>query len=153
MSRKSIILVALLIISPVIIYFLWPSDEARIRKLFKEGARAVEEEKIDEVTAKVSFNYSDDNGLTYLILKDALGRFFRQLDHIKIEYEITAVRVDDGKAVADIDVRVVASSGADTGYIVGDAGKAERMTFHLEKERGKWLVAKAEGMKKIMWGQ
>ncbi len=153
MSKKSIILVALLLISLVIIYFLWPSDEARIRRLFREGATAVEEEKIDVVMAKVSFNYSDDSGLTYLILKDAFGRFFKQMDHIKIEYGITAIRVDDAKAVAEVDVRVVASSGTDTGYVVGDAGTAARMTFYLEKERSRWLVTKTEGMQKVMGGQ
>ncbi|MDP2158594.1 MAG: hypothetical protein Q8K68_12905 [Nitrospirota bacterium] len=51
MSRKTIILLVLLIISPVIVYLLWPSDESRIKKLFREGTKAVQQEKLDEVMA------------------------------------------------------------------------------------------------------
>ena len=46
MSKKSAILTFLLIISPVLIYFLWPSDESRIKKLVKEGATAVEKKRL-----------------------------------------------------------------------------------------------------------
>ena len=69
MSKKSAILTFLLIISPVLIYFLWPSDESRIKKLVKEGATAVEKEEIDNVMAKVSFNYQDEKGFNYILIK------------------------------------------------------------------------------------
>ena len=69
MSKKSIILIFILILSPIIIYFLWPSDESRIKKLIKEGAAAVEKEEIDNVMSKVSFNYQDDRGMTYILIK------------------------------------------------------------------------------------
>jgi hypothetical protein len=64
MSKKTVMSLAVLILSPLIIYFLWPSDESRIKKLFREGAKAIELEKIDDVMSKVSFNYTDDHGLT-----------------------------------------------------------------------------------------
>ena len=146
MSRKTIISLALLILSPVIIYFLWPSDESRIKKLFREGAKAIEQEKIDDVMSKVSFNYTDEQGLAYITIKEGMGRVFQQMSGIKIDYEIKNISVKGTAATADLDLRVIASYGQDTGYVVGDAAKPAHMKFFLEKERTTWLVAKTEGL-------
>ena len=42
MSKKTLGLIFLIIILPVVVYLLVPSDASRIKKLFKEGAKAVE---------------------------------------------------------------------------------------------------------------
>jgi len=146
MSKKTVILLAFLILSPLIIYLLWPTDESRIKKLFREGAKAVEEEKISEVMSKVSFNYTDDHGLSYIALKEVMGRVFQQMSGIKVEYEIKNITVKESSATADLDIRVIASYGQETGYTVGDAANPVHMKFNLEKERTKWLVNKAEGI-------
>jgi len=132
--------------APVIIYFLWPSDESRIRKLFREGAKAIEQEKIDEVMAAVSFNYTDEYGLTYLYIKESMTRVFQRMDNIKVEYEITRLEITDAAAAAELDIRVIASEGNDTGYAVGDAARPVHMKFTLEKQRTTWLVIKTEGL-------
>ncbi len=146
MSRRSVILLVLLILAPVIIYILWPSDESRIRKLFREGAQAIEQEKIDGVMAKVSFNYTDEHGLTYLYLKEGMARMFQRLDHITVEYEIVRIVITGETATAELDIRVIASSGTDTGYVAGDAARPLHMTFTLEKQRTTWLVTRAAGI-------
>ena len=146
MSKKTVISLAILILSPLIIYFLWPSDESRIKKLFREGSKAIELEKIDDVMSKVSFNYTDDHGLTYLLIKRGVENVLKQMDGIKIEYEIKNMTVKDRAATAELDLRVLTSHGQDTGYAVGDAARAVHMKFFLEKERAKWLVIKAEGL-------
>jgi hypothetical protein len=146
MSRKTIISLVILIISPVIIYLLWPSDESRIRKLFREGAKAVEQEKTDEVMAKVSFNYADDYGLTYLFIKEGMTKLFQNMENIKVEYEFSRIEIKEKAAVAELDLRVLATHGSDTGYIAGDLSKPFHMKFFLEKERTTWLVTKTEGL-------
>ena len=146
MSKKTIIALALLILSPLVIYFLWPSDENRIKKLFREGAKAVEQEKIDEVMSKVSFNYRDEKGLSYLLIKEMMGRVFAQMSGIKIEYELKNITLKDAGATVDLDLRLIASHGQDTGYAVGDAADPAHMKFFLEKERAKWLVTRTEGL-------
>jgi hypothetical protein len=146
MSRKTVIFLVILIIAPVIIFLLWPSDESRIRKLFREGARAVEQEKIDEVMAKVSYNYTDAYGLTYLFMKDGMTKLFQNMENIKVEYEITRIEIKDRAATAELDIRVLATRGSDTGYIAGDLSKPFHMKFFLEKERATWLVSKTEGL-------
>ena len=146
MSRRTIIFLVILIISPVIIYLLWPSDESRIKKLFREGAAAIEQEKIDEVMAKVSFNYLDEKGLTYLFIKEGMTRLFQNMDNIKIEYEIIRIGITEKTATAELDIRVLATHGNDTGYIAGDLAKPFHLKFSLEKERTTWLVTKTEGL-------
>jgi len=146
MSKKSVILLFLLIISPALIYFLWPSDEARIKKLIKEGAEAIEKKEIDKVMAKVSFNYQDEKGLTYILIKQILGSQFKALSGIKIEYENLKIEVKEKLATAEFDLLVIATIGNQTGYIIGDLKAPARIKLFLEKERVSWLVIKTEGL-------
>src|SRR4030043_2344584 len=146
MSKKSIILLFILFALPIILYLLWPSDESRIKKLFKEGSRAIEKEDLDAVMSKVSFNYSDEYGLTYLYLKESIKSVFKQMSDIKVEYENLNIKVNDKIAKADMDVRIIATIGNETGYIFGDLPKPVHLKLTLEKERTKWLVTKKEGL-------
>jgi len=146
MSKKTVVYLAVLILSPLIIYFLWPSDESRIKKLFREGAKAIEQEKVDDVMSRVSFNYMDDQGLVNITIKEGMGRFFQQMSDIKIDYNIKNITIKDKTATADLDIRVIASYWQDTGYAVGDAAEPAHMKFFLEKERAKWLVTRTEGL-------
>lgn len=146
MSRRFIALLILLFAAPLIIYLICPTEESRIRKLIREGASAFEAKKIDDVMSKISYNYTDEHGLSYLYLKEGGTRFFNQMNDIKVEYEIKSIEVKDDKASAQIDVRVIAGRVQDVGYIVGDAVKPLSMKFYLEKERTKWLIVKTEGL-------
>ena len=146
MSKKSIILIFILILSPVLIYFLWPSDESRIKKLIKEGVAAVEKEEVDNVMSKVSFNYQDDRGMTYILIKKILTEQFKSLSGIKIEYENLKIEVKEKLANAEFDLRVIATIGNQTGYIIGDLKTPARIKLFLEKERVSWLVTKTEGL-------
>jgi len=146
MSKKSIALLFLLILTPIILYFLWPSDESRIKKLFKQGSQAIEKEDLDAVMSKVSFNYRDEYGFTYLYIKELIKSVFQRMNDIKVEYENLKIKVNDKTATADMDVRIIAAIGNETGYIFGDVSKPVHLTFNLEKEKTKWLVAKTEGL-------
>lgn len=146
MSKKSIVILFIFFALPIILYFLWPSDESRIKKLFKEGSQAIEKEELDAVMSKVSFNYRDEYGLTYLYVKELMKSVFQRMNDIKIEYENLDIKVNDKNATADMDVRILATIGNDTGYILGDLAKPVHFKFTLEKERAKWLVIKTEGL-------
>jgi hypothetical protein len=45
-----------------------------------------------------------------------------------------------------MDIRVVATAGTETGYVVGDVKTPVHLSFTLEKERMKWLIVRAEGI-------
>ncbi len=146
MSKKSIALLLLLILIPIIIYLFWPSDESRIKKLFKEGSRAIEREDLNEVMSKVSYAYTNEHGLNYLYIKEYMKQFFHQMSDIKIEYENLKIRVNKKNASAELDVMILATIGNETGYIFGDLAEPVHLRFLLEKERTKWFVTKTEGL-------
>ncbi len=146
MSKKSTAILLVLLLTPIILYLIWPSDESRIKKLFKEGAGAIEKEDLDAVMSRVSYNYRDEYGLTYLSIKESMKRVFLQMSNIKIEYENLKIEVKEKNAAADMDVRVIATIGNDTGYILGDLPKPVHLKFTLEKESTKWLVTKTDGL-------
>ena len=159
MNKK--LIVGLILLSALIftVYLLWPSDESRIKKLFKEGAAALESRDLDGIIAKISFNYRDDYGMTYLSLKEALKREVEKLSDIYVEYGDLEIKVfKNGKsqgeqipsaasdmATAELNVRVIATVGSDTGYILGDVKSPLHLKFTLGKERMKWLIIKTEG--------
>jgi hypothetical protein len=146
MSKKSIALLFILIAVPLIIYLIWPSDESRIKKLFREGARAIEKEDLDGAMSKVSYNYRDEYGLTYLYMKELMKSAFQRMKDIKVEYENLKIDISDRTATADMDVRIIATIGNNTGYIMGDLPNPAHLKFTLEKQRTTWLVAKTEGL-------
>jgi hypothetical protein len=146
LSKKSIVLLFLLISAPLIIYFLWPSDESRIKKLFREGSAAIEKKDIDAVMSKVSFNYRDEYGFTYLYIKETVKHLFLKMSDIKIEHENLYITITDKTATADMDMRIIATIENNTGYIFGDLPKPVHLKFTLEKERTKWLVTKTDGL-------
>jgi hypothetical protein len=146
MSKKTIAIFFLLLLTPVILYLLWPSDESRIKKLFKEGSAAIEKEDLEAVMSKVSFNYQDEFGFNYLYIKEMMKHVFQQMSDIKVEYENLRINVTDKTATADMDVMVLATISGNTGYVLGDLAKPAHLKFTLEKERSKWSVIKTEGL-------
>lgn len=145
MNKKLIIVLLLLLAMITTLYLLWPTDESRIRKLIKEGAKATESGDVDGIMAKISFNYRDDYGMTYLSVRETLKREFQRLSDITVEYGNLNIRVTEDTAVAELDIRVVATSGTETGYIIGDIKNPLSLRLTLDKERTKWLIVKAEG--------
>lgn len=146
MSRKTIALIFLIVVLPVVVYLLLPSDSSRIKKLFREGAKAIEKKDPDAVMSKVSFNYRDEYGFTYLYIRESMKTVFQRMSNIRVERENLVVNVKGKSATADMDVRVIASEGDDTGYIMGDASAPVHLIFTLEKERTKWLIVKTQGL-------
>jgi hypothetical protein len=148
MSKKTVILLIFLFSAPVIIYLLFPSDKSRIRKLFREGASAVEAKKTEDVMSKISFNYTDEHGLSYLYLQKVFERVFREMDDIKVQYDIKDIDISGDTATADLDVRVTVGRGQGTGYVAGDASAPLHIKFFLDKEHLKWLIVKTAGLPK-----
>lgn len=146
MSKKTAALVLILMALPIAVYFLWPSDTSRIKKLVKEGAEAVEKEDIEGVMSKISRAYRDDFGLNYMMIKHLLGRQFEAVSDMEVEYESLKIKVDGRNAVAEMDVLVLATIDGETGYILGDLRESAHARFYLGKEGAKWLVLKTEGI-------
>lgn len=148
MSKKTIAFLFLLILSPIVIYFLWPTDEVRIKKLIKNSISAIEKEEPDRVMSAISFNYQDDYGLSYLLLKKLLVEQFSRLSGIEVEYENLTIRINKENADARLDIRVIASLGNDRGYFLGDIKEPAHIELDLEKGPMKrWLIIRASGFR------
>ena len=147
MSRKSIILLLIFLIPSVVIYHLWPSDESRIKKLVKQTAVAFETENTGAVMSVISFNYTDNYNLSYLLLKKNLERRFKTFSAIKVEYENLKIEASadlPGRATVWMDVRVIATQGETTGYFIGDFNEPARFILELEKNPAKkWLIVRS----------
>ncbi len=123
--------------------------------MFKEGVAAAESRDLDGVMSKFSYNYRDDYGMTYIYLKETLRREFERISEPHIEFDNLQVKVlkdespkEEGgtkRAIAEADVRVVATMGTETGYILGDPKEPVHLRFILEKGRMNWRVVKVKG--------
>lgn len=141
-----------LFLCAVVTFVFYPTDEKRIRKIINNAERAISSKDIDKLMDVISFNYKDDYGNGYLQIKKTAELAFRRLNDIEIEKNILAILVKEDNAEVELSVRVIASSieGEGRGYIIGDAGKAERIKVFFEKSPHKWLVTKVEGVKVFM---
>jgi hypothetical protein len=145
-KKKSLLIFHIVFAFAFLAYLLWPTDESRIKKLFKEGAEAIEREDLDAVMSKVSFNYRDDYGLTFRSMKESMQSVFTRMSDIKITRENLAIKINYKTATGDLDVRIIATIGNNTGYVMGDLRKPVHLRFTLEKEKMKWLITKTEGL-------
>ncbi len=128
------------------IWFFIPTDKSRIRKLIGSGSAAIEQEDLESVMSRVSYNYRDDYGMTYLYLKESLKRFFKRYNNINIHYSNLHIQVNGHVATAGLDVRVLVGEGKDRGYIAGNTSGALHIVFSLEKEKFRWQIVKTEGV-------
>ncbi len=142
MSRKTAIILLLLLSIPLAIYLLMPSDAKRIRKLVGEGREAAIQKDLSGVMSLVSYNYRDRYGFSYLYLKETLKRIFKTYDSIEIDLKRLRVDVDskDGKARAKFLLKAVGIKNGDREYILGSEEVYESVFLTLKKERMKWRV-------------
>jgi len=144
MSKKMVLLLVVLVASPLILYFALPSDEARIRKLIRETAQAAEQADVKGIMSSISFHYTDNHGLSYLVLGRALERRLNGYSEIDVNYSNLTVTVEGDHARAAMDVRVSASRGQQTGFFMGSAAEPSGLSLELEKNpAGKWQIVSA----------
>ncbi len=123
------------------------SDEARIRKGVKEGARAIEAEDLEKCLRHVSLYYKDEYGLTYLSVKGLLIRIFQEFDAFEIELEnLRVTLLDKRTAFATFDLKVKVSYTGQRAYLLGSVDFPNRIKMSFAKERGRWKVTQVEGV-------
>lgn len=149
MTKKTIGILVIFFLSPLLVYFFWPSEENRIRRLFRDGAAAVEAENIDSVMTSISFNYQDEYGMSYLTIKKGMEDIFKRWHDISVSYRIIDVQINGNRASAELELGVTAAFGEGAVYVLGDAGQPAAVKFSLEKERMKWYVTKTEGLPRM----
>jgi len=136
----------LFIIVSICVFIFFPNDKKRIWKVIAVSEKAIADEELDGLMENISYNYRDEYGGTYLLIKERMQTVFKRLDNIDTEVQLVKISVDKKQAEAEINVRVTASHGEERSYIVGDPVNWQSMKIFLEKLRFKWEVVKVNGL-------
>ena len=143
-------IIALAVAALVYLVFVRPlliSDEARIRKGVKEGARAIEGKELEKCLRHVSLHYKDEYGLTYLSVKGLLIRIFQEFDAFEIDLEnLRITLLDKRTAFATFDLKLIVNYRGQRAYLLGSGDFSNRIKMSFAKEGGKWKVTQVEGV-------
>ncbi len=120
-----------------------PSDEERIRALFADAARAVEERRISDAVEALSDRFRGD-GLDKRAAKQVLAAAALRGQWVSVSLASVAVQVDGDAARAVVDaVTARGGSGKRLADLLPAEASASRFTFGLEREGGAWRVVSA----------
>jgi hypothetical protein len=136
--------IILFITAVITVIFIFPSDKKRIRKAIGAAEQAVVNEDVKALMDRVSFNYADDYGGSYLTLKKRAEHLFKAYDDFEVTAEIAGIAVIEEKATVDVKVSLVASSGSDRGYLIGEAGGHREIKVYFEKSKLNWMITGLE---------
>ena len=139
MKRYGFALVVAVVIIAIVVF---PSDKKRIRKAIRTCEQAIINENSEALMSLISFNYSDDYGGSYLMLKKRSERLFKTYDDYEIIADIVGITVNEGKAIADLKVSIIASEGNERGYLLGDAGSHRKIKVYFEKDKFGWAIVR-----------
>lgn len=136
-----------LVLSFILINYVFVSDEKRIAKAIDKGEKAIEAKDLEGCMKRLSYNYSDEYGLSYIQVKNFLERFLKEFQEIEIEKEVTNIEVKDDNAKASMSLRVIVTLQGQKGYLIGSSESPENIKMNFEKVRTKWLLNRVEGLK------
>ncbi len=128
----------------IIIVVFYPTEKSRIKKVINKSARAIRKEDVKGLMENISYNYTDDYGNNYLLLKKRMQMIFKRFDDIEIEKEFNEILVDGKNAEVMIIARVIATDDTERGYIIGDAIDPETIKVYLEKIPYIWRIRKVD---------
>jgi hypothetical protein len=122
-----------------------PSDEARIRTLFDDAARAAEEKRVGDALDGVSERFRggglDRHGVKQLVAYEVLRG-----ERVSVSIAGARVAVAGDRARANVDAVLARGSGkgkALAALVPGEAS-AHRFSCRLEREPDGWRVVEAE---------
>ncbi len=141
----------LLALSFFLIKFVFVSEEKKISKAIEAGEKALEAKDLDGCMKRLSYNYSDEYGLSYLQVKKFLERFFQEFQKVDIEKEILNIEVKEKDARVSMNLIIIVTLQEQRGYFIGSHAKPELIKIDLEKVRTNWLVKKVEWPKRFYY--
>jgi hypothetical protein len=151
-TRRELILGLLVVALALLVWYLVPSEEDRIRKRLEEAARALEQEDARGVMSVIDVEHFTDPIGAYdpVAMEDGLGEAFRMFDNIEVVMEKPRIRIEEDKRHALITLRFVITGiyEGQFGFIVGTTQETALARFIMEKspEAG-WRVVELTAAK------
>lgn len=134
---RYLILIAL---AAVLVAVFYPSEKKRINKVLKACRESVLHEDVGQLMEQISYNYRDDYGSSYLVLKKRAEMIFSRLSDFDITADVMNITVDSEQAEAHLKVNIIATEDGRRGYYIGDAVEASDIRVLLEKSPYEWKV-------------
>lgn len=144
--KKTYLYLLLFLIVSAAVFVLYPTDEKRIKRVIAGSEDALIKKDFDGLFEYISYNYKDDYGSSYLILKKRMQIVFKRLNDIEIEKNLLKITVQDKTAEAELNVKVIATEGATREYIIGDSVTWQGIKVYFEKSPYKWKIVKVAGL-------
>lgn len=149
--KRAISIIIFLLIVGAIGATLIPTDRNQIKKVIDSSKTAVLNGDVSGFMENVSFNYSDDSGNSYLLLKKRMDRLLGRFRDFDISTDILSVAIDKDTAEADLKVSVIASDGDAREYLVGDAAWPQDVKVFFEKSPSlQWKLMRVEQVDQSM---
>jgi len=148
--KKRLLIVPLVIILMIIVWLFYPTEERRMKNDIKNLKNAVEKESIEIVGAYLDIQYRDNNDLTHDQLKEAMGRFFAEVDSINVQMKSLKVWIDSTAADntifgrCSLGVRVLARFEGERVLAFGGIVKPSTVQAKLRKTDDTYRVYYAE---------
>jgi hypothetical protein len=143
--KRFIYLIIFLLIVVVIGVTLIPTDRNLIKKVVGGCRTAILNRDISGFMEFVSFNYSDDSGNSYLLLKKRLEKVLDGFTDFEISTDVMAMEIDKNRAKVHLKVSVIASEGDVRRYVIGDAGWPQDIRAYFEKTPSlQWKILRVE---------
>ena len=150
---KILSIITVLIIA-VAAFFLWPAsdDPTEIEKVLKKMIAAGEAGNFEGVTEHVSFDYRDEYGATFFVVKNIVQKVFEKFDKFETKYDglsVTMNESDDGSkiAIANLNMNIKGKKSNISFSLLGQDESYENITITFKKTRlGEWKVIKSEGL-------
>jgi hypothetical protein len=136
------VLIYLVVVRPLLI-----SDEARIRKGIEEGIQDIEAKDLAKCLRHVSLHYKDEYGLTYVGVRELLGRIFQEFDAFEVGLgDLRFLSLEKEQASLSLDLTVKVRYRGEKAYLLGSGEDANRVNMRFIKEGRRWKVIQVEGI-------
>jgi len=149
-----IITIFVVLIIGIAAFFLWPSsdDPSEIEKVLNKMITAGEGRSSEGVTEHASFDYRDDYGASYFVVKKIVQTVFEKFDNFETTYNklsVTMNETEDGNkiAIANLNMNIKGYKSNIPINILRKDDSFENITLTFKKSKlGEWKVIKSDGL-------
>lgn len=147
LRQRGIMVLILVVMATAIGLWYFRSDERRIRKAMSQASEAVEREDLDGTMSHVSFQYRDERGWSYLIVKQLLREGFEEFDGIDIQMGRAAIEIRKEGAEAQLDLTVLVDLQGQKAYLIGNSEEPASIQIAMTKETLGWRITAVNGLR------